>query len=311
MGRAAIGAWGSGITATPASDRDHRLPWQRRAFATSLHNLASLYRQPSPRSPVPPTSFPSGLRPVGQRDVHGRLNHRVSRTDLDFEQALRAEGTFLIKESLDIDNLGVLDTSNASFRSLSPFSSPEPPFRTPHTGVQPATPTVVPPTPSSGSRAAGPSSLPSRDSTSSSSGQEIFYDAQEDTDLQTKRRSMYRSPGTASSPDLATLLRKSKHKDASTARDGRFGGNGASAVPLTPNRFAPFDGQGASSRDRQRSVTSTVSVGSPQGTPGSKSKSKGSQASLLGTGGIASPDWVLTSPRSLASMRDSGISKVV
>ena len=296
------------ISGSPASD--HRLPWQRQAYLLLFipHNLASIFRQPSPRSPLPPSSFPAGLQPVGPKDVHGVLNRRVSRTDLDFEQALRAEGTVVLKESLDIDNLGVLDTSNASFKSLSPFSSPEPPAKTPLAGVQPTTPTVVPPTPSSSSRAAGPSSLPSRDSTSSSSGQEIFYDAQEDTDLQTKRRSMYRSPGSASSPDLATLLRKSKNRDASTARDGRIGGNGASPSPLSPNRFVPLDGQGISNRDRQRSVTSTVTVGSPQGTPTSKAKLKGS---LLGTGGAASPDWVLTSPRSLSSMRDSGISKVV
>lgn len=246
---------------------------------------------------------------MGHNDVHGLLSRRVSRTDLDFEQALRAEGTVVLKESLDVDALGVLDTSNASFASLSPFSSPDPPAN-----VQPATPTVVPPTPSPSSRpaaatspAAAPAALPSRGSTSSSSGRDIFYDAQEDTDLQTKRRSMYRSPGTASSPDLATLLRKSRSKDAGASR----GGSGAS-TPLTPNRLAPSP----SGRDRQRSATSGTAASSssasasPHGTPGAKGKLKAQTASLLGIGGAASPDWVLTSPRSMASMRDGGISKV-
>ena len=238
------------------------------------------------------------------------MNRRVSRTDLDFEQALRAEGTVVLKESLDVDTLGVLDTSNTSLgSSLSPFASPEPLSKT----TQPATPTVVPPTPSpSSSRAAVPSSssslAPSRDSSSSYSSREIFYDAQEDTDLQTKRRSMYRSPGSASSPDLATLLRKSKNKENASGRPSNVG---TSTTALVPNRLVPTESRDAStsssSRDRQRSVTSTVTVGSsgsPQGTPSTKPKLK------LGMGSSSGSDYVLTSPRSMASMRDGGISKV-
>ena len=228
----------------------------------------------------------------------------MSRTDLDFEQALRAEGTVVLKESLDIDNLGVLDTSNASFSS---FTSPEAPL--PKTPQVPATPTVVPPTPSPSSRAAGTQTAltlaPSRDSSSSYSSREIFYDAQEDTDLQTKRRSMYRSPGTASSPDLATLLRKSKNKECTPTRPSNVGNP---LPPLTPNRLVPSDPPSgtsrSSSRDVQRTITSTVSVGSPPGTPPSKPKLK------LGMGGKSGPEWGLTSPRSMASMRDGGISKV-
>ena len=43
------------------------------------------------------------------------------------------------------------------------------------------------------------------------SSNELFYD-NEDPDYQTKRRSMYRSQGAASSPDLATLVRKEKQR---------------------------------------------------------------------------------------------------
>lgn len=72
----------------------------------------------------------------------------------------------------------------------------------------PNTPIVVPPTPSpagtSSARVISPPS-PTR------SSMDVFFDA-EDHDIQTKRRSMYRSPGTSSSPDLATLVRKAKER---------------------------------------------------------------------------------------------------
>ncbi|KAI0695520.1 hypothetical protein BC835DRAFT_1273155, partial [Cytidiella melzeri] len=246
--------------------------------------LASLFRQPSPRSPVPPTSFPTGLRPVDSKDVNGTLHRRVSRTDLDFEQALRGEGTVVIKESLDVDTLGVFDTTNTSISSLSPFSSPSPAPKTPHTGFQPATPTIVPPTPSPSSRTAANASLaPTRSSTSSSSGREVFYDAQQDTDLQTKRRSMYRAHGTASSPDLATLLRKSRGKEAASrdrSRDGRV-------------------------RSSTSSANASPASSSTNVTP-ARSRQKAPPLPSLNLGGSSTPDWVLTSPRSMSSMRDGG-----
>lgn len=271
--------------------------------------LASLFRQPSPRSLVPPSSYSGGLQPVGSRDPHGQSHRRVSRTDLDFEQALRAEGTVVLKESLDVDTLGVLDTSNSSINSSSPFSSPSPPQKTPYIGFQPATPTIVPPTPSPGSRAAGPSNIYARDSSSSSSGPEIYYDAVEDTDLQTKRRSMYRSAGTASSPDLATLLRKSKRESAAR-REGRSGDT-TPLPPLTPNRRPEDTNASPGSRaGRGRSSTSSSaaspSVASPRAPHASKGKGKASGLLSNSGSGASNPDssWVLASPRSMASMRD-------
>lgn len=286
------------------------------AFLRTTPTLASLFRQPSPRSALPPSSYPSGLQPVGSRDVNGNQHRRVSRTELDFEQALRAEGTVVIKESLDIDTLGVLDTTHGSISSLSPYSSPSLPPKSPSlhsTSARPA-PIVVPPPSSSGVRTA--SSAQPRSSTSDCSGQEVYYDAQEDTDLQTKRRSMYRSPGTASSPDLATLVRKSKGKEAASRerdRDGRTLVAPGSASQLTPNRLISRD-DGSTSTGRPRSSTSSSAHPPPVSlanvTP-AKSRSKLPQSYLPSGGGIGSPDWVLTSPRSMSSMRgENGVIKV-
>ncbi|SJK97632.1 uncharacterized protein ARMOST_00885 [Armillaria ostoyae] len=155
----------------------------------------------------PSTAFSNGLQPVGP-DMTASREKRVSRTDLDFEQALRTEGTFMLKEGLDVNALG-LESPAPTTRT---FHSPRPP---PKSSTQPATPTIVPPTPSP---VAGPSSsirVVSPPPSSSLSSGDIFFDSN-DIDHQVKRRSMYRSPGTSSSPDLATLLRKTKEKGGST-----------------------------------------------------------------------------------------------
>ncbi|KAI0630210.1 hypothetical protein C8Q77DRAFT_1233183 [Trametes polyzona] len=248
---------------------------------------------PSPRSTVPPSSFPTGLQPVASKDIHGP-GRRASRTDLDFEQALRAGGTVLLRESVDVDELGA-DLSNAS---ISPFSSPTPPAQRGYQGRQPATPIVVPPTPSpanSAGRATTSSSnnvvtLPSSGSLTSpsSSTSEVFYDAPEDTaDYQTKRRSMYRSPGTASSPDLATLLRKAKERSGvGGSKDARKGGPSASSSSREPPSPMP----------------------TPQVTPVPKGKMRSSQNLSVqrdvAAASATSPDWVLASPRSFGSMKD-------
>lgn len=105
--------------------------------------------------------------------------------------------------------VGPEDRSDASI-TLSPAS---PPQQRGYLGLQPATPIIVPPTPSPGNSAArtGLASTSNLASPSSSTS-EVFYDAPEDIDYQTRRRSMYRAQGTASSPDLATLLRKAKER---------------------------------------------------------------------------------------------------
>ncbi|KAI0930571.1 hypothetical protein AcV5_007248 [Taiwanofungus camphoratus] len=264
--------------------------------------LASLFRQPSPRSPIPPSSFPSGLQPVGSRDLNAGVQRRVSRTDLDFEQALRTGGTVQLKESLDVDKLGA-DTSIAS---ISPFSSSPPTQRT-HIG-QPATPIVVPPTPSpvtSPRVVDQPSSSHCRPSlqSSSSSSNDIFYDAQ-DSDYQTKRRSMYRSPGTASSPDLATLLRKARERNGA-------GNNGLKVTTAAPFENTPNKAEGSKTIRQRPSASSYFSPStssSPQVTPAPKGKFKSNNVPALddGTSRVGSPEWVLTSPRTAGSIKDNG-----
>ena len=124
-----------------------------------------------------------------------------------------------------MDALGA-DITNTSIALSSP---PSPPAQRGYRSLQPATPIVVPPTPSPGNSASRSAALPSAVSLtpSSSATSEVFYDAPEEIDAyQTRRRSMYRSPGTASSPDLATLLRRTKERaGAGEGKDGKKSGS--------------------------------------------------------------------------------------
>lgn len=270
--------------------------------------LASLFKQSGPRSPGLQSSFPTGLQPVASRDINGILHRRSSRTDLDFEQALRAGGTVLLKEGPDVDALG----ADISLSSVSSLSSPPSSARNPYGGFnQPATPTVIPATPSPTS-AVRTSNSSNHRPPSQSSSTEIFYDA-EDSDFQTKRRSMYRSPGTASSPDLATLLKKAKERGATGNKDGRkrppTSSSGGS--PHKSHTHDSSDGRG-----RERSSASSGFAPSPNPSsplpPNHKGKGRASRAASdnrdLNSGGAASPnpDWVFTSPRSLSAMIENG-----
>lgn len=225
---------------------------------------------------------------MGSGDTNGtrHVQRRVSRTDLDFEQALRAEGTVMLKEGLDVNKMGMDSPSSLLNRSI---GSPTPISRNTPRTAQPSTPTVVPPTPTP---VAGPSSGKPPAPSPSSSSHDLFYDA-EDSERQTNRRSMYRSPGTASSPDLATLLRKAKERGGVAGTHYKKEKRRESPPPVP----SPFDRPTSS---RQRSSTSHSSVpGSPQVTPLSKTKSKG-------RGVESSPDWILPSPR----LKESGAAKV-
>ncbi|KAJ3896245.1 hypothetical protein GG344DRAFT_36990 [Lentinula edodes] len=142
-------------------------------------------------------------------DLAGRqVQRRVSRTDLDFEQALQGQGTVILKEGVDINTLGVVESPSPAPLPKSPKYDPK--YRTPSSNTkkpQPSTPTIVPPTPSP---VAGPSNakIPQM-----SPSNDFFSDNDDDnTARHVNRRSMYRSPGTSSSPDLATLLRKAKER---------------------------------------------------------------------------------------------------
>jgi hypothetical protein len=235
------------------------------------------------------------------------LQRRVSRTDLDFEQALKAEGTVILREGVDVNTLGQdlspppLSKSYSS--SYSPVPSPVGPrarmnhrATTPMRVGQPGTPVIVPPTPTPVSATAGPSSsiTPAFASSSSPSTpqnqHDTFYDPAEDTERLTNRRSIYRSPGTSSSPDLTTLLRKAKEKggvigaqqyknlkDRERKKD--------EPPPPLPSYDPPSSAGSSNITGRQRSSTS-VNPGHPISNSPSLKEGKNRE------------DWMPTSPRS-------------
>lgn len=230
--------------------------------------LVSMFRQ-SPRSAGPPSAFPNGLHPVASNDVNGSQQRRISRTDMNFEQALHSQDTVLIREGVDVNTLGA--GAEASFTS-SPYASPSPsqhPPRLPQIGAQPATPTIVPPTPSP--NGAGPSSSAKRypSTPSTTTPNDSFYHA-DDHDYQTKRRSMYRSPGSASSPDLATLMRKKKRPE-----------------PLIKQDSLVLDSSGARLR---------TTSGTPSSNSSSSNKGKYKTERFVGTPNSRQPEWNMTSP---------------
>lgn len=164
---------------------------------------------------APSTRSDAGfLRPVASSDDR-RIQRRVSRTDMDFETALQNEGTFMLREGPDVNQLGAIDTpakgySNstikpaiAAYSRSTPMATPNPPAPAPNGGGASSS--------ASSSRTNMNGAVKLAPSSPSSSSQELFYDA-EDGERQTNRRSLYRSPGTSSSPDLATLLRKAKER---------------------------------------------------------------------------------------------------
>lgn len=259
--------------------------------------LASIFRQhaPLPRSAAN-HSYAPGLQPVtsldhGQRDLH----RRASRTDLDFEQALRGEGTVKLKEGPDVSAMGMDSPMNRSMLD-SPAMSPREtkiPRTTPRRPTQqPSTPTIIPPTPSP---IAGPSSAkPLTGGSNGSSAQDLVNESGgDDSDSrQTNRRSLYRSPGTSSSPDLATLMRKAKAKDK--ALQGK-------SDKLKP--AATFDRP--STVTRSRSSTSSFKNPGEANTFGSRDN-KGKSKALP-----TSPEWILTSPQARGSPeKKSGGAKV-
>lgn len=277
----------------------------------SFHStLASLFKQSGPRSPGLQSSFPTNtLQPVGPKDINGILHRRSSRTDLDFEQALRAGGTVQLKEGPDVDALGA-DISFSSISSLSP-PTPSPTAHNRHTfhHQQPATPTIIPATPSPTARNS-PINLQTRPPSQASST-DIYYDA-EDSDFQTKRRSMYRSPGTASSPDLATLLKKAKERSSSANKDTR-----KRPPSNTPTKASTIDTSDVRGRERtSASAGLGLATSSNPSSPLTAAHYKGkgrpgrttSENRDLNASGASSPspDWIFTSPRSLSSMIENG-----
>lgn len=235
-----------------------------------------MFRSPasSPRSLVPPSSFPSGLQPNASRgDRNGnRVDpnmRRSSRIDMSFEQALEAGETMVIKEGIDFDSLGLGEDSAPALKYLS--SSPP---LSPPSSSDSRTQSMVPPRAknSLASSTPRPPASISASTSASSSSNDLFYDA-EDPDHQTKRRSMYRSQGTASSPDLATLVRKAKQRanilPATSNKDKRH--EVAPPLPPSPNPHPPPH---PAPRHRQRSSTSSSGHTMPATTPSTVQKGR-------------------------------------
>lgn len=223
--------------------------------------------------------------------------------DLDFEEALNNSGTVVLQEGRDLSTMGLDMTPSPHAKNSLSVSSVQH-IRTPQKSNLPPTPIVVPPTPSSGM--SGPSTgRPRSPSNASSSSLERFAGVTDD-DLQTKRRSLLRSPGTASSPDLATLVRKAREKSRLDGSQHQVEQNGNNPDTLqvdrlTPNAASHEDGQ---SRTRQRSST-TVSprkfLSSKVSKPNLKSKSpkntKGFTDDRSRPESPTSSEWIMPSPR--------------
>jgi hypothetical protein len=228
-----------------------------------------MYRSPasSPRSLVPPSSFPSGLHANASRgDRNGNradpIMRRGSRVDMSFEQALEVEETMVIKEGIDVDSLGVDSAPSLKYLSSPSPLSPSVSSSRPQSMLPPQPKNSLSPTPRA------PASISASTSASSSSN-DLFYDA-EDPDYQTKRRSMYRSQGTASSPDLATLVRKAKQR-ASILPLGNNKDKRHDVAPPLPSPHAPPN---PAPRHRQRSSTSSSGHTMPATTPATMQKAK-------------------------------------
>jgi PH/SEC7 domain-containing protein len=220
------------------------------------------------------------------------VHRRVSRTDLDFEQALRAEGTVLLKEGPDVNAMGA-DISYSTIDTT--FSSPK---FTPNRRIQTTTPTIVPPTPSA---TAGPSSsIGGGSSSRSSSSHDVFYDA-EDAERQINRRSLYRSPGTSSSPDLTTMMRKAKERGGVVPPHLVKSQKRRESPPPPMPKSSPSLERPTTSSGRPRSSTSySVSPPPPSGP-------RGKPISYVPDTSMTS-EWVLPSPHPVKETNTAKVS---
>lgn len=232
----------------------------------------------------------------------------------------------LLTESPDLQSLGVDNPDpTLSHRQSSSTSSSTLYFTQRSVGgrddmaLSSNSPAALPPTPASSSSLATPklSLNRTRSRSSSSSSDDHFYDA-EDGDMQTKRRSVFRSQGSASSPDLATLVRKAKERNGIVQRENAGGpqkesndGHRASSSTTTTTTTtttskgtlssAPREST-SSNRTRQRSSTTVNSHESSSISSSSKGKltrnsKQSGESKKSSMDGAISSDWVVTSPR--------------
>ncbi|KAI6121579.1 hypothetical protein F5141DRAFT_1186775 [Pisolithus sp. B1] len=295
----------------PALDEDGETPTIPKAGAGERPSSVA-----GSNTPCPPSSFP-GLQPVASKDF--QVSRRVSRTDLDFERALRAGGTVTLKEGLDVNCLGVEDSPAPSSNPInqlwheSASPTPQKEMHTPRLPPAPATPVVVPPTPTPAPNTTGATAcIGAQRAPSSSSSNEVFYDA-EDTDMQqSKRRSIYRSPGTSSSPDLATLMRKAKEQGGVVPANLVQSQKEKRSAPPPPLPSMPSSSSSAAAvnsatlRAPTRPRSSTSSAANTHAPPKLSITPASYRAGAKSAKDPISPsgsDWVIASPRSRTSSK--------
>ncbi|KAM6502301.1 hypothetical protein JOM56_002278 [Amanita muscaria] len=200
---------------------------------------------------------------LGER--YAQDHFRASRTDLDFEQALRQDGTVKIRQSVDVSSLG-MDISQDSALSV-PQSPPSSLAASPKN--QPTTPNDV-------------------------------FSEQEDAERRSKRRSIYRSPGTSSSPDLATLVRKARERGGGVVHGPRNYSkekrkDSPPPMPLPLPQDQPPNSNAASTRPRS---STSRSLNPPIASSTSSSTYKGGRdRTARGALTDVVPEWFMTSPR--------------
>lgn len=245
-------------------------------------------------TPPPPSSYRSSvlgnsatLLGLGASAIRP-LRNRLSR---NFEDILREDETVQLRAgNLDESKLGVVFTPPASRtgaagdysfsttistddddeQPLADYSTTSPtamPRLTRNTGqptfnLQPATPIVVPPTPLASNSPADPSAA---NTTIDSSVEDSLEHARASllpvsqpptpaSSNASKRRSLLRSPGTSSSPDLATLVRKARERGGIVGSGGNSSSTNSNdnsakpEIPTTPAAARPTTSTGTPSQ---------------------------------------------------------------
>jgi PH/SEC7 domain-containing protein len=227
-----------------------------------LFKLAPSSRHPvsSSRPERERTAPPSSLLPVSAEDYNADTQSqlRTSRTERDFEQALRQDGTVRIKESVDVSSLG-LDSSQSS-----PLSTPR------NTSFK-------------------PSPVPSKNPISSPNA---IFGEQEGAERRLNRRSIYRSAGTSSSPDLATLVRKARERGGIVYTPKEKCKE--SIPPLPPPQDRPTPGN-ASVRPRSSTSHSLNPLSATLASPSPHKGGREKQTRTALTDVV--PEWFMASPR--------------
>lgn len=342
-----------------------RSPFLYRFFEgfAAAATLASLLKGQQPaRSPVPPpSSFPSGFKPVVVSGTNNRLGlpntqaqqRGRSRTDLDFEGALASSDTILLKETIDLFSSG-LDTSisltpsprrpslygsppgaSGKYEGLNGSPSSNPKGRNTATPLrQPGTPNVIQATPTPprydplsvlalptiSSSNSTPFHTPLTTPNLSRDGEDGVQPSPlegirlppcdaEENEYKTRRQSMYRSPGSASSPDLVTLLKKTKQRSGSS-NQGSSGTGNRDTLRVDAPEGGSGGGNGSESSRRLRTTSATPSSTSSNSVQQQGQRSRVDRSATTNSSSSSfqrgedsskflsarSPDWVLPNP---------------